>query len=342
MIREIAKVLLISFLGICLFSCIDEIELPIRVEKPKLVVDGLITNEPGPYLVKLSFTGKYQNSLSTPANLALNGAKVTISDNRGRSSELRQDVLELGTYRTIDPNFRGNAGYTYKLEVLLPSGEKYATKPGVMQPVAPILNLSYEYKKVESLNTTDGYQVFVDTKDPANEQNFYRWSAYGFSRWESTGAICGAFSPILCYQYCWVPTDYPQVLLYSDASINGNVIKKYPVFLSPIRAIGNHFIEITQYSLSKDAYTFWSLYEEQRKRVGTIFDPQPAPIEGNLVNQTDPTDIALGYFSVSSVSKKKLTIPIEQNVRTNPSFIKLGDCRKAYINGTLDRPSGWE
>jgi hypothetical protein len=325
-----------------LFSCIDEIDLPIRLEKPKLVVDGLITNEPGPYIVRLSFTGKYQNSLSTPANLALNGAKVIISDNRGRSTELRQDVLELGTYRSIDPNFVGQTGFSYKLEVQLPTGEKYTTKSELMNPVSPILNLSYEYVNVETINSNDGYQVYVDTKDPAEEQNFYRWSAYGYSRWESTGALCSAFGPTLCYQNCWVPTDYPQVLLYSDASINGNFIKKYPVYLSPVRAIGNHFIEVTQYSLSKNAYTFWNLYEEQRKRVGTIFDPQPAPIEGNLTNDEDPTDIALGYFSVSSVSKKKLTIPIEQNVRINPSFIMKGDCRKAFINGSLERPSGWE
>lgn len=333
--------LLILFAGM-LTSCIDEIDLPIRVEKPKLVVDGLITNENTQYVVKLSFTGKYQNSLATPANLALNGAKVTITDDRGRKTDLKQDVLELGTYRTIDPSFVGTIGYSYKLEVTLPSGDKYSTKPERMNDVAPILNLSYEFKNIVANNQTDAYQVYLDTKDPGEQQNFYRWSAYGYSRWESTGALCSAFGPTICFQYCWVPTDYPQVLLYSDASINGNFIKKVPVFLSPIRAIGNHFIEVTQYSLSKDAYTFWSLYEEQRKRVGTIFDPQPAPIEGNLINETDPTDIALGYFSVSAISKKKLMIPIDVSVTGNPDLIPLGDCRKAFTNGTLDRPSGWE
>jgi Domain of unknown function (DUF4249) len=338
----LVKYLFLLVFGIALFSCIEEIDVPIRVEKPKLVVDGLITNEPSPYIVRLSFTGYYQNSLSTPANLAVNGAKVTITDNTGRSTALLQDVLELGKYLTIDPDFIGQIGNTYKLEVQLPTGEKYATKPEKLLPVPQIQNLSYEFLNVEAANSTDGYQVFVDTKDPADEQNFYRWSAYGYSRWESTGALCSAFSPGLCYQFCWVPTDYPQVLLYSDASINGNFIKKYPVYLSPIRAIGNHFIEVTQYSLSKSAFTFWNLYEEQRKRVGSIFDPQAAPIEGNLTNTNDETDIALGYFSVSAVSKKKLTIPVDQAVRTNPSFIMPGDCRRAYINGTLERPSGWE
>ncbi len=340
--RHLKWFLLILIIGAINYSCIEEIELPIRVEHPKLVVDGLITNEQGPYIVRLSFTGKYQNSLSTPSNLALNGAKVVISDDRGRKTELKQDVLELGTYRTIDPNFLGTIGYSYKLDVTLPTGEKYSTKPERMNAVSPILNLTYELKKVGNVSTTDAYQVFLDTKDPGQEKNFYRWSAFGYSRWESTGALCSAFGPTICYQFCWVPTDYPQVILYSDASINGNFIKKVPVFLSPIRTVGNHFIEVTQYSLSKDAYTFWSLYEEQRQRVGTIFDPQPAPIEGNLVNGSDGTDIALGYFNVSAISKKKLTIPIDQNVRGNAALIGQGDCRKAFLNGSLDRPTGWE
>ena len=340
--KKMAKFLFLFFGVIGLTSCIDEIDLPIRVEKPKLVVDGLITNENTSYVVRLSFTGKYENSLSTPTNLALNGAKVVITDDRGRKTELKQDVLELGTYRTIDPSFVGTIGYSYKLEVTLPNGEKYSTIPERMLSVAAITNLSYEFKKVGTINTPDAYQVFLDTKDPAGEQNFYRWSAYGYSRWESTGALCSAFGPTICYQFCWVPTNYPDVLLFSDAAINGNFIKKFPVFLSPIRAVGNHFVEVTQYSLSKNAYTFWNLYEEQRKRVGTIFDPQPAPIEGNLVNEADGTDIALGYFSVSSVSKKKLTIPVDQTVRGNAALIKEGDCRKAFTNATLDRPSGWE
>lgn len=340
MSKIIQKILLVG-LVLGFYSCIDEVDLPIRVEKPKLVVDGLITNDSSAYIVKLSFTGNYINSLSTPANLSLNGAKVVISDSRGRTAILKQDVLELGTYRTVDPSFLGTIGLDYALEVTLPSGEKYKTKPEKMVPVPSILELTYDYKAIQTNNTPNAYQVYVTTKDPAADQNFYRWTAYGYSRWQSTGALCSAFGPTICYDYCWVPTAYPAVILFNDANINGNFIKNYPVYLSPIRAIGNHFIEITQYSLSKDAYTFWNLYEQQRQRVGTIFDPQPAPIEGNLVNVNDPSDIALGYFGVSAISKKKLTIPVKQDVVLNPSLIDKGDCRKTYQFGTLERPTGW-
>ncbi len=336
------KYIFLVLVSLFFVACIDDLNIPIRVEKPKLVVDGLITNEKTSYQVKLSFTGKYSNSNYTPPSLAVNGAKVEILDERGRSIELFQDVLELGTYRTIDSSFVGQIGHSYKLSVTLSTGEKYSTVATPMVAVPNISNLNFEFKDIDNTFKPDGYQVYLNTKDPANETNYYRWAAYGFSRWESTGAKCSAFGSSICYDFCWVPTTYNQVKIASDANINGNFISNIPVYYSPIAALGAHLIEVSQYSLSKAEYTFWNLYEEQRLRTGTIFDPQPAAIEGNLINEADPSDIALGYFGVSAVSRLKTLIPFDNSLKFSKLFLRQGDCRKAFANGTIERPVGWE
>ncbi len=335
------------FIGLCFLlllinqSCIEEVDLKLRSEKPKLVVDGLVTNENRSYSVKLSYTGVYQNSNFTPRNLAVNGAKVTIKDSRGRTFDLPQDILEIGTYRTKDGAFVGEIGLSYTLTVIMPTGEEYVSIPETILPINEIETLTYEYKKNKGVDQPDFYLVNLTTQDNPESGNFYRWNAIGYSRWQSTGAPCGAFSPSICFEYCWVPTVYPQIILASDINFNGKKITNIQVYNSPVRSIGNHFIEVNQFSLSKNAYTFWSLYEEQRKRVGSIFDPQPAPIEGNLVNINDPADIALGYFGASAVSTKKLTIPLEDKVTVNPRLIGLGDCRTAFVFATLIRPKGF-
>jgi Domain of unknown function (DUF4249) len=336
------KYLILMLVIACCVACIDDLNVPIRVEKPKLVIDGLITNEKTNYQVKLSFTGKYSNSNYTPPSLAVNGAKVEIIDIRGRSVELFQDVLELGTYRTIDSSFVGQIGHSYKLSITLSTGEKYSTAATPMVAVPNIFGLSFEFKDIDNQFRPDGYQIYLDTKDPSNETNYYRWSAYGFSRWESTGAKCSAFGQAICYDFCWVPTTYNQVKIASDANINGNFLSHIPVFYSPVAALGTHLIEVSQYSLSKAEYTFWKLYEEQRQRTGTIFDPQPAAIEGNLINEADPSDIALGYFGVSAVSRRKTLVPYDGSLKYSTIFLKQGDCRKAFANGTIERPIGWE
>jgi hypothetical protein len=338
------KILYFIFLACILLgtqACIDELDLPLRIVKPKLVVDGLITNEKRPYSVKLSYTGRYRSSNFLPSSLAINGARVSIKDDRGRTLAFEQDLRELGTYRSTDTNYVGQIGYSYSLEVELPNGEKYKTAMQRLQSVPPILGMSYQYLKQSNANLADGYQVYVDTRDPAGEQNFYRWTALGYSRWESTGAPCDAFSPSICYDFCWVPTYYPQVILYNDVAVNGNTITKVPVFFSPIRALGAHLIEVSQFSLSKEAYGFWNLYEEQRKRVGSIFDPQAAPIEGNLININDPSDLGLGYFTVSAVSKRKFAIPVENQLNTSKELIAKGDCRLVYPFASLERPAGF-
>jgi hypothetical protein len=336
----------ISILGLIilpmlLLSCIEEVNLPLRVEVPKLVVDGLISNEATSYKVKLSYSGIYDKSTGTPPSLALNGAKVIIQDNLGKSTLLQQDILELGTFVTTDPNFIGTVGKSYRLVVTLPNGDVFSTKFQKMLPVPDITNLKYEFKDIPNLNNPDYYQVYANTKDPSGEQNFYRWAAYGYSRWQSTGKPCSAFSPSICYDYCWVPTTTDNVTIASDAAVNGNFITDVPVFASPIRAIGKHYIEVIQYSLDREAYTFWNLYEEQRKRVGTIFDPQPAPLEGNLINEANKYDVALGYFSVSAISRKKLTIPFDGSLPFTKLLIGQGDCRVVFPFGSLEKPVGW-
>ncbi len=336
----------ISILGLIIlpflqFSCIEEVSLPLRVERPKLVVDGLISNEKSTYKVKLSYSGVLSNSLGIPPNLALNGAKVILQDNLGKSTQLLQNVIELGTFETIDSTFIGAIGKSYKLIVTLPNGDVFSTKFQKMLPVPDITSVNYKFNDVVNISQPDGYNVYVSTKDPAEQQNFYRWAAYGYSRWQSTGVPCGPFSPSICYDFCWVPTTADNVTIASDVAINGNSFTDIPVFFSPIRAVGKHYIEVIQYSLDKDAFTFWNLYEEQRKRVGTIFDPQPAPIEGNLVNEADKYDIALGYFSVSSISRKKLTIPFDGSLPFSKVLIGKGDCRLAFPFGSTYKPLGW-
>ena len=64
-----------------------------------------------------------------------------------------------------------------------------------------------------------------------------------------------------------------------------------------------------QYALTQAAYQYWTLFEQQRTRTGSLFDPQPASIEGNVRLQSDTTTLALGYFGASAVSRRRLIIP---------------------------------
>jgi Domain of unknown function (DUF4249) len=275
------------FIILTLTSCLEEVQIPTRLESAVLVVDGGITNGEPPYTVRLSYSGNQIYATNINLNLAIVGAKVFIKDNLGDSTELVPSYLERGVYRSEDVSFVGKVGRSYSIVITLKGGKTFISKPEKMLYCPPIDSLYEVYTDIRNETMPDGYQVFLNTKDPVDAQNYYRWTAYGYSR---VGKLCGEnnFCPNTCggrglgFNFCWVPHYQTSINILSDVNVNGNAIRRLPVFFSPVYAIGKHLIEVSQYSFTREAYQFWKLYQEQSTRTGSIFDPLPAPIQGNV------------------------------------------------------------
>lgn len=296
------RCLLWGMLLATLSGCIEPVNLPIRQTERRLVVEGLITDEPPPYPIKLTYSGNLSRSLLIPDELAINGAVVTVEDNLGNQTQLVQDPLNLAFYWLRDDRLRGVPGRTYTLRLTLPDGSRYVSQPEMLAPVPPIERLYGEYQESDR-NTTqfNKYLVFIDTKDPGNSANFYRWQA-------------------MCYMPIWTGRDPLRAIgriiyapfygtltnVLSDQIINGNRIAGRLVLNPPLLGLGAQYVEVRQYSLSREAYQYWIRYEEQLARTGTLFDPQPASIEGNVRAEADTNKLALGYFGASAVSRERI------------------------------------
>src|SRR5262249_51150357 len=146
---------------------------------------------------------------------------------------------------------------------------------------------------------SDRLNTYIDLTDPADQENYYRWNCYSYVMRRTFGISCG-FGCTL-YEYCFQYNKLRNIQLQSDAAINGNTIHDKLVEYSYIYWYGNHYIDIGQLSISREAYQFWQRYEEQVTRTGGLLDPLPASIKGNVYNVNDTTDLALGYFEASSI-----------------------------------------
>jgi len=71
---------------------------------------------------------------------------------------------------------------------------------------------------------------------------------------------------------------------------------------------------IRQYSLSSQAYDFWQTAQMQREETGSIFDPVPSNISGNIFNVNDPDELVLGYYSASAVQEMRFDICKEEQL----------------------------
>jgi len=69
-----------------LTSCQKVIDLKVKDASPKYVIEGNVTNLPGPYTVTLSRTTPFNTSWQFNG---VGGATVTISDNMGNSETLQ-------------------------------------------------------------------------------------------------------------------------------------------------------------------------------------------------------------------------------------------------------------
>lgn len=326
-------------------ACIDRVELPIRAEEPRLVVEGQITNEAPPYTVRLTYTGKYD--AVTGQNPGIGNAQVSLADDAGHSTPL---VLNgAGLYQTTDRTFRGQVGRAYSLSVVLSDGRRYVTKAERM-PAVPVVD-SISAKVIQTSNQAKPYQVAysVNTRDPAAEKNYYRWTAYGYTNRLSVGVPCSLGSTAMCNNRCWTTVSSDAVNVYSDDAINGNPLRGRVVLQIPIYAIGPQLIEVQQYGITQANYQFWKLYQQQSARTGSIFDPLPAPVTGNVINDNDPTDRARGYFAVTSVTRKRT----RQQTYDAPFYgaltsflfgqpVPQGDCRQTYgFQTPISEPDGW-
>lgn len=338
--------LLLFIAFVFLISCIEQIELPYRNEESILVVDGEITNEAPPYNIRLSYSGKFVTGSIITSNLAVNGARVIMTDDKGNEIRFRQNIFEPALYQT-DTKYQCEVGRSYSLRIELPDGKVYLVKPQLMKPIATIT-------KVYADKTKDFVRFYIDTKDPENSTDFYRWKSYSISLKTTRFSASGGDGT--CAGSCWTYNREDTANIFSDKYINGKDIKKRLVHYSPIPQLAPlslHYAEVKQMSISQEAYLFWQQYEEQKTRTGSIFDPLPSTIIGNVINEKNDKDFALGFFSVSGVSTKRLmadpsslNLSGEASIDISPpqviTVIPNTDCRTTYPGYGCTPPTNWK
>ena len=95
----------------------DVVELDLSEFDSRIVIEGIITDQPGPHRIRITRTISYESSGDFPS---VSGAEVVISDDSDYTETLR--AFRAGTYQTDE--FQGVPGRTYTLSVFV-EGEEY-------------------------------------------------------------------------------------------------------------------------------------------------------------------------------------------------------------------------
>ncbi|HEY4874203.1 MAG TPA: DUF4249 domain-containing protein, partial [Puia sp.] len=355
--KRFLKRYFIFFFFVFFITCVRRINPPIRQSAQILVVEGLITTDTLPYAVKLSYTGSFTNaSVAVDSNQNfINDATVIIKDDAGDSTYC--NLVSPGMYQSVNSSFIGTVGSAYTLVIHLSNGKTYISTSEKINPVPPIdsITVSYDSTFITDVRPTQ-FIISANTRDPASQTNYYRWTASAYIPRKSWGEPCDPYTDppctnpymCVCYAECDQYVENTQINVLSDQLTNGNEIIQ-PVFYSPIYWFGDHYVEVRQYSLNQDSYIFWQQYIQQTTRTGSILDPLPSSLIGNIHNAADSTDNALGYFEASAVNSKKIVIEpffLQQYYLESVAgqYIPMGDCHLSIPNSLADdmSPVGWE
>ena len=328
--------LLLVFVLALANSCVDSY-MP-RIDggdaSPVLVVEGEVTNEEGPFRVKLSRT-EALNKPQIQVDSVL-GADVRIIDDLGTIFQL--SYTKNGWYETADQHLKGVPERTYTLNITTDDGQQYESTPVRMLDAPDIDSVYFREEAVTSLenqNEVTGKQlnIYVDSKPSAGSPEFLKWT-YS-ETWEihmnkqdirvKTGESAGSIvnmnvdlAPGI-KEKCWITKPSASILIGTGKNNPRNNVSG--MLLTSIkqgddRLNVKYSILVKQYALSEEMYRFWKMLKEANEQTGGMYDRIPAQTFGNI-DRCDQAGKALGYFGASAVRSERIFInPGDQTMKS--------------------------
>jgi len=326
---RISLVLLVFTL--LLSTCVDPFDPGIDGKGRKLVVDGLITNLPDIYTVRLTYSEPYNNDSLT---LPVTNAKVYVTDDF--KNQYNFSYTTQGNY-VSELSFQGKIGNIYTLHIQTPDGKKYASQSEKMLAPTPIDTIFSRFVETTDSRgvTTYAFDAVLRTTDSKEVENYYQWRWTHYKQLEfclqDRDPRTLAFRKFSCCDSCWSVTRCRGNAcnqVESDVYFNGNRFE-YNVAKVPFDSKEAYFIVVDQLALSESTYRFWKTVNEQLNNTGGIFDVPPAAAIGNIFASDNAEETVLGIFNVTGAVRKSAYLD-RSNVARQP-------LEKITIPGTVQR-----
>lgn len=285
-------------------SCTEQFYPRIDSNTSILVVDGKITNETGPYEVRLFRTVNFDKNYDLQPERS---AMITLYDDIGNIAILQE--VEAGIYRTTDNTILGEIGRTYWIEIETQTGEMYESIPEKMPSTIDIESIYGEEEDI-TINTSEkkkGAKFYFDAKGVDENANYMRWEYKESYEWRSPEILNNEQITENPSKICYPVRIFPQVNTYDASNLNPKIISRLEtsvILNNEVKLQYNYLIDITLHSISQHSFAFWEQIRATNQANGVLYDILPANIDGNINNCPDDCQ-AIGYFEVSSVSRKQ-------------------------------------
>lgn len=259
--------------SVVFWSCEETVVLDLDQMSSKIVIEGVVTTQPGYQFVKVTRSAGFYESGATPR---VTNAVVTVVDDLENEITFTHNPNDhpdsLGYYLPAS-SFVGEIGRTYHLKVIV-DGVTYEAEDH-LYGVTSVDSLKYQINPQEQGDPKEEgkfYEVLLFAKEPQETKDYY---LFKFFRNDS------------------LILDSPSAIYFSDDKTLGEEIDGVP---SPVYYAPGDSARVEMYSLSRDGYVFYNDLVNLINNDGGMFSPPPANCRTNLTNG------ALGFFQVSAIN----------------------------------------
>jgi hypothetical protein len=267
-IKNIILIILSVLNIIGISGCQKVINIDLNEAAPRIVIEGLVTDRRGSYMLTISKSGSYFNQ---PLLQTVSGATALITDNGGFTDTLKESGP--GIYYT--QKLKGFPGNTYTLKVIAEDQTYEATSTMMSHVTIDSLKVFKSLDEGFGLggNQNDNrYEIHCFFKDPP-EKNYYR---------------------IRIFKNDSINTE--NYRLYDDQYTNG----EFTELRVAHAAVGNTY-RVELLSLDKSTYGYFHTLEDLIF-TNPFFGSTPANPDTNLSNG------ALGYFGAAAISSRTIVV----------------------------------
>ncbi|HWB27376.1 MAG TPA: DUF4249 domain-containing protein [Chitinophagaceae bacterium] len=297
--------------AILVFSCKEKYTPPAvaAANTDFLVVEGYINVGNDTTTITLSHTRSINDS--TPV-LAEPGATVVVQNDAGDNYTL----TDQGDGRYQLPAIPGNPSAKYRLAITTPDGKEFVSDFVENKQSPAIDSVSWE-------QLDDGVHIYVNTHDDAAKTVYYKWDyieTYEYNApfesfyQEVNGSIIPRPYNELIYT-CWRTIPSTGIFTLSTQKLARDDVYKNPLILIPAstQKLGVLYsVIVKQYALTEEGYNYWLTLSKNTENLGTLFDPQPSQVQGNIHCINDPSATALGFITASTLQQQRIFISKHQ------------------------------
>lgn len=296
---------------LALGSCISPFEPPSVAALGYLVVDGHAYVEEGIAVVRLSRSQKLTDD-ATP--ITEKKAKVQLEDEFGAINELTEYANGVYSVSGLALEY----GRKYRVNITTSNANQYTSAYLASQKTPEIEELKLERSSAEN------FVIKLNTKDVENKIFFFKWdfnetweyvsgarSSYIFERKVQKFPKDTVYVRDTNIYNCWQFSKSKSILVNSSKKLNAAVVSDFILQTIPIESKKldkKYSILVSQYAISEEEYNYNNELKKNTETTGSIFDPQPTELTGNLQCTNNKNEVVIGFFSTYSVTQKRLKV----------------------------------